>query len=342
MDELEGLDILTNIDLLRNPRAPIEARRQAAAYLAHHPNPVALPVIVRALGDPDYYIRKSALDACERFLSPLMVDGLLKVLREGTFSEREDAVRILGKIKDRRAVQPISEALLYSDWMSIRSEAAHALGKMGYNEALPALIEALQDFEAPVRANAAEALGALKNVKAVEALVEGLRRERGWNARHMANALLKIGEPAMKGLIGVLADLNESREKRELVAETLAQIISALPNHRSAQAMIKLTVDLLVAELPQNDKGIRSHVARAALTKISGIVAEQLIEAFANSDPSIRDQVAYILGDSKEASLNEKLIRALSVANERVAAGAARVLYFRGDNPRHHGYHGPL
>lgn len=342
MDDVASLEILTNIDLLRNPRAPIEARRQAAEYLANHPNMVALPVMVKALQDPDFNIRKSAIIACSYFQSPLTVDPLIRVLRERTFSEREDAIRILGKIKDVRAVAPISDALLYSDWMSIRSAAATALGEMGYDEALPALLEGLGDFEAPVRANVAEALGQLGSEKAVPTLIQTMRHEKGWNVRHMASALAKIGEPALKPLITLLANRDEEAALREIVAETLAQIIENHPTPHKVQASIKLTVDLLVAELPKRPKSIRSHIARAVLTKISGIVADQLIEAFANSDPEIRDQVAYILGDSKDPNLNERLMKALSFANERVASGAARVLYFRGLNPRDYGYTGTL
>lgn len=342
MDDVASLEILTNIDLLRSPRAPIEARRQAADYLAAHPNMVALPVLIKALHDPDYNIRKSAIAACAHFESPLIVEPLIRVLRERTFSEREDAIRILGKIKDIRAVSPICDALLYSDWMSIRSAAATALGEMGYDEALPALLEGLGDFEAPVRANVAEALGELGNEKAIPTLIESMRHEKGWNVRHMANALAKIGEPALKPLISLLANREQETTFREVVAETLAQIIENHPNPPKVQASIKLTVDLLVAELPKRPKSIRSHIARAVLTKISGIVADQLIEAFANSDPEIRDQVAYILGDSKDPNLTERLIKALTVANERVASGAARVLYFRGLNPRDFGYTGTL
>lgn len=342
MDDVASLEILTNIDLLRSPRAPLEARRHAAEYLAAHPNMVALPVMVKALNDPDYHIRKSAIAACAHFQSPLTVEPLIRVLRERTFSEREEAIRILGKIKDIRAVQPISDALLYSDWMSIRSAAATALGEMGYDEALPALLEGLGDFEAPVRANVAEALGELGNEKAIPTLIEVMRHEKGWNIRHMANALGKIGEPALKPLIAILANRDEDPSLREIVAETLAQIIENHPHPQKIQPSIKMTVDLLVVELPKRPKSIRSHVARAVLTRISGIVADQLIEAFANSDPEIRDQVAYILGDSKDPALNERLIKALQVANERVASGAARVLYFRGLNPREYNYTGTL
>ncbi|HLA44848.1 MAG TPA: HEAT repeat domain-containing protein [Aggregatilineales bacterium] len=342
MDDLSSLDILTNIDLLRNPRAPIEARRQAAHYLAHHPNTVALPVIIKALNDPDYYIRKSAIAACDYFRNSLTVEALIHVLRERTFSEREDAIRILGRIKDHRALQPIADALLYSDWMSIRSEAAVALGNMGSVEAVSQLIEGLQDFEAPVRANVAESLGRIGDERAVEPLIESLKRESGWNKRHMSNALVNIGEASMKPLVAVLADTEQSQENREMVAETLARIIEHLPTLQNMQAQVKLTVDLLVSELPERDAGVRSHVARAALTRISIVVTDQLIEAFANSNITIRDQVAYILGDSKNPNLNEKLIRALQVANEKVASGAARVLYFRGLNPRDYDYSGSL
>jgi HEAT repeat protein len=111
---------------------------------------------------------------------------------------------------------------------------------------------------------------------------------------------------------------------------------------QEVQAPIKLTVDLLVAELPDRHNGVRSHIARAALTRISPVVTDQLIEAFANSNPIIRDQVAYILGDSKGDKVDQKLIKALNVANDRVASGAARVLYFRGINPRDEGYTGIL
>jgi HEAT repeat protein len=342
MDDLASLDILTNIDLLRNPRAPIETRRHAADYLAQNPNKVALPVIVKALDDPDYYIRKSALSACDRFLSPMTVDALIKVLRERTFSEREEAIKILGKLKDPRGLEPIGEALLNSDWMSIRSEAASALGSMELRDAVPPLIEGLKDFEAPVRANVAEALGKLADARAIEPLVAAVLGEKGWNIRHMENALVKIGVPAMKPLIAVLADMKKSQEVRETVADALAQIISQLSTTQDVGPQIKLTVDLLVSELPERDTGVRSHIARAALTRISAIVADQLIEAFANSNTTIRDQVAYILGDSKDYTLNERLIKALDVANEQVASGAARVLYFRGDNPRSYGYTGPL
>ncbi|MFP4323095.1 MAG: HEAT repeat domain-containing protein [Anaerolineales bacterium] len=342
MDDLAALDILTNIDLLRNMRAPIEKRRAAAEYLADKANPVALPVMIRALEDPDFFIRKSAINACERYLSPMTVDALIRVMHEHTFSERQQAVRILGKIGDRRAVYAIAEVMEISDWMAIRSEAAAALGHMGYPEVVPALIRALEDFEAPVRANAAEALGKIRAEEAVEPLIAALKRESGWNMRHMSAALVQISEPAMRPLLGLLADVEQSTENRELAAESLTQIIARLDDRRGAQASIKLTVDLLVAELQTRTEGVRSYVARAALTRISGLVAWQLIEAFATSNPEIRDQVAYILGDSPAHDLNAKLVQALGVANDQVAAGAARVLYFRGQDPRQHGYHGPL
>jgi HEAT repeat protein len=166
--------------------------------------------------------------------------------------------------------------------------------------------------------------------------------EKGWNKRHLAKALAKIGGASLKPLIMVLADPKQPQDNREVVAETLGEIIAGLERPQDHQAQIKLAVDLLVAELNDRYNGIRSHIARAALTQISEVVSDQLIEAFANSDPLLRDQVAYILGDSKSQHLNPKLIRALSFANDLVASGAARVLYFRGVNPREHGYTGPL
>lgn len=58
-----------------------------------------------------------------------------------------------------KAVSCLSNALLTDLDPSVRSSAAEALGKIGSEEAVPALVQALNDVSTPVRQKAAEALG---------------------------------------------------------------------------------------------------------------------------------------------------------------------------------------
>ena len=95
---------------------------------------------------------------------------------------------------EQKIERPIEE-LRDEDWI-VRADAAAELGRMGEGakDAVPALIQALQDSDAEVRYNATWALGNIGE-GAVPALIQALQGpDEGvrWNA---AEALGKIGTP---------------------------------------------------------------------------------------------------------------------------------------------------
>jgi HEAT repeat protein len=175
-----------------------------------------------------------------------------------------------------------------------RKEAAQKAGASGNARAVPALIEAIRDEDAPVRVAVMEALGRLGDPKAIEPLtgflVNPVKKERRSKYEHheahditaAAMALSALGEAAFESLLAAL--LSESREVRRASVQALgafrspravAPLVRALDDSRSEVRK--------AAALALGDRGDRS-----ALTSLS--------QALAHKDPDTRRAAAEALG----------------------------------------------
>jgi HEAT repeat protein len=108
------------------------------------------------------------------------VAGLIDVLKTGGETDRRAAANALVTIPDRRAVDPLIDALGAADWL-LRTNAALALGELQdarpdseLRRIGPPLASALQDQQPSVRAAAATALGRLRDPAAIDPLVAAL------------------------------------------------------------------------------------------------------------------------------------------------------------------------
>jgi HEAT repeat protein len=122
-------------------------------------------------------------------------------------SEEKDetklAIRVLGEIKDNRAVKPLTGLLDREDY-NIRSHVCESLGKIADTTAFDDVSLRMQDSVEVVRKSAAVALGRLKIVRAVPYLVRGLSDVHFSVRMSSANSLVEIGEPAAKPLLFLL------------------------------------------------------------------------------------------------------------------------------------------
>ena len=98
--------------------------------------------------------------------------------------------------------------------------ASRALGRLGMGDAIPALLQALEDEAWPVRAMAAQALCRLSASPAVEALAACVSDRSWWVRHHAAYALAAIGGDAHDALCD-LAARAEDRYAREMAQEAL-------------------------------------------------------------------------------------------------------------------------
>jgi len=96
-----------------------------------------------------------ALGLCLGFFLPLAqaqtTEELLANLHSPVVKTRRDAAKKLGELRQRVAVQPLIEALREDEDGEVRQAAAHSLGLIKDEVALPALFSALKDKQGEVR-----------------------------------------------------------------------------------------------------------------------------------------------------------------------------------------------
>ena len=215
---------------------------------------------------------------------------------------------------------------LKTDNPAARMEAANTLGFMRENatEAVPALINALEDSYEPVRRNAIYALSAIGK-PAVEPLIDALDAEK--EAFEMepilhicdaAHGLAAISAPAVPALITALKDERENvrasaayalGEMGPIAAEAVDTLIALLTDESeevrrhaiSALGMVKVptskTVPALVEVLENPEDTDLAFFAAQALTRI-GPDATEAAPALAEA---LMSQSAYVRGFSSEA-----------------------------------------
>jgi len=104
-------------------------------------------------------------------------DKLISDLKNGIGLVRVNSAIELGKLKEKKAIPVLLEALAYTN-MAVRSNAAYALGELGAKEAAAGLISLLKDPEERVRKSAAKALGMIGATEAAAPLMSLLESEQ--------------------------------------------------------------------------------------------------------------------------------------------------------------------
>lgn len=127
-------------------------------------------------------------------------------LKSASWIARRNAAWSLGALDENRAVPRLIEATRDRE-APVREQATWALGAIGHRDAVPALIDALKDDAAGVREQAAWALGALDDSRAVAGLLKTLRDADAGVREQSAWALGAIGDQqAVNELLVALKD----------------------------------------------------------------------------------------------------------------------------------------
>jgi hypothetical protein len=103
---------------------------------------------------------------------------ILKALRHENWRVRENAIKILGILRQRRAVYPLMEVLQEKnerDW--IRKTATESLGEIGDSRAVLIIQQALNHRKISIRRKAAESLGKIADKAGINQLVVALQDE---------------------------------------------------------------------------------------------------------------------------------------------------------------------
>jgi HEAT repeat protein len=300
--------------------------------------------LVRALNAPARLVNVRKLrDVCKNILENDFpgwrdLEETKQVVREsvallnektGGDAEREDAIRVLGIIRDPGSAGALIAALK-DEKKEIRNAAASALGKLRDPRAVDALSTIIRDEKGYINASAASALGEIGDKRALELFLKELKTVKKHQRRiliramgnlgdpravkHMApyvndgdqwlretvvNALLKIDDPVIKDpLLMVLRNKKERKNTRTLAAKGLVKLDS--PGAREA----------LTGLLARGDKDIKVIVAGAmGDSKDPGFV-DSLLEALEDPDYSVRYRAVDALAKIKDKRAIPALIQA--------------------------------
>jgi HEAT repeat protein len=168
---------------------------------------------------------------------------VVEMVRDGRVEVRRLAVELLAEIADLRGLNALASALRDPD-EEIRRGAARGLGQIGDAGAVPSLIGALKDPQFYVKWDAVEALGKIRDPRAVGPLLDVMQRENrapyglvSWSAE----ALQRMGEPAVQPLIDLLRRVTPRPENRYLRVKVV-ESLGVLKDKR-AIGVLKLLAD---------------------------------------------------------------------------------------------------
>lgn len=137
-------------------------RLKAAFALGQIGDTRAVEPLLRLLDDSSKEVRWTVAEVVGQFgeSAVMLVSG---VLQHHDVEARELAASILGEIGDPRAVEPLVQALIDSEWQ-VRFAVVNALGDIGDNRAAGSLAPLLEDADSRVRSLTTRILKRWKNI----------------------------------------------------------------------------------------------------------------------------------------------------------------------------------
>lgn len=222
------------------------------------------------------------------------------------------------KLKAKRDVEGLIEALGYKKNKKVRRNAARALGQIGDPRAVEPLSAALKDKEHDVVRAAVGALGQIGPC-AVRSLIAALKHERQWVREAAVKQLAEIGTPATKQLFSALK--SKEIRVRAGAARALGEIgdpgaveplVASLEDLRSAAFS---ALDRLGWQPDRSELGAVYWIAKRQWDKcveIGALAVEPLIAALKNKNIQFHHlHIAAALERIGDARAVEPLIKAL-------------------------------
>ena len=247
------------------------------------------------------------------------VERYVQQLRSADVTLRSDAAHGLGKLADERAVPALAEALHDQDEY-VRKSAIMALRRIGGQGAMEAMRQALGDRSEQVCVQAVKGLGELRDAGAAEALIKVLsRRERSLVAA-ATDALIRIGPDA----VGPLMEAFKDRYLRRRIGAQVWRILTEMGPR---------SMDALLASLGDENY----YVKLTALTILGRIGDKRVVAPIVGvflADPRLQETVVGTIGrleeraviilppGDREAGLPPEVVQALS-HGDRAAVLAA-------------------
>jgi HEAT repeat protein len=277
----------------------------------------ALDFLISALKVKNWEVQQKASEALGKIGDKRAIDPLIEALEDKNV--QREAVEALGKLRASRAVEPLIAMLKVQRINDFDNDIVVALTDIG-QPAVDHLIAGLKDINRSVRSGVAKALGEIKDKRAIDPLIEvAIYDNDFWVRETAAKALDKLEDD---GIVGYFITLltNEDSKVRKMAAEALREI-------KDSRA-----IDPLIVGLQDRENGVRKASAEA-LGKIGDSRAvDFLIAVLKDEDGNVRKAVTEALREIGDSRAIDSLIARLDDEDTGVRKAAAEALREIGDS----------
>jgi HEAT repeat protein len=325
-----------------------EVRRLAVAALGQLSSRQAWHLLLQALGDPSWRVRKEAVDIVVATVpDAALQEDLVTLLRShDNAGLRNSAVECLERL-GTAAADVLQRHVTDADH-DVRKFIVDIMGAIASPLFVPTLIQAMADDDANVSAAAIENLGKIGDGSAVPALLAALDRPDVWRRFTILEALCRIGQPVP--VAAIIPFVGESILKKAVYdccgvladEEAVPVLLQGLGERvRTAREAAVLALVKLRTRLPDERRLV---IDKAAAGLNGGPVIDGLLKSYATAEGELREALLTILamtGDDRQTSAaldacRDERLRATALASFQLmgerAATALREAYAAADD----------
>jgi len=293
-----------------------DARVRAIEHLASVEPVDGIGPLTHAMGDDDWQVRRTAVQALAGRRDPALVDALVSALRDShrNFSVLSSALQLL-TMTGVDVTTALVDLLRHPD-RDLRIQAALALGAHACPESADALLEALDDPDANVRFHAIEALGKLAPAAAVERLAAIAESSDFFLAFPALDALARIHDPAVAHrIVPLLRDELVGDQAAEALGQigdedAVAPLVAALERPDASASSI---VDALASIHRRYSEmfGGGAQIEDLVRRSVSATAAKRMIDAAGRASGDSLRHFVLVLGWLRGAAVERALTHML-------------------------------
>jgi HEAT repeat protein/beta-lactamase regulating signal transducer with metallopeptidase domain len=251
-----------------------------------------------------------------------VVDAFIGALDDEDEQIRRQAAHMLGEIEDERAIPALKETLKNDDSREVRRAALWALSEMDTDEIMPVLLDlAADETDDEARRQLAWMIGENADRgdrRAGEVLIKLLK---DGDAEVRATAVWALAEmeyvPALDAIVSMTEDSND--EVRERAVWAIAELAEEAPSDQAVEALARA--------MSSSNAQVRETAAWGLGELEDPRAVDVLIRAMGDSDPEVRKKVIWALGEIEDPRAVTVLSNALKDGNKEVRRRAANALH---------------
>lgn len=300
-------------------------RSEAACLLGYKMDVTAVKPLIAALKDIDVAVRRAAAESLGMIGDASAVPVLIETLgNRADQPVRVEVAAALGRIKDPRALEPLSRVLADAqEERAMRSAAITGLARLRTPAATAPLLAALNDSDETIRKDAVQALSEVPDPAAVPGIIAALK-DNSIRVKLEAMHTLRIRQEkkAADTLLALLKDANET----PWVRTQASALIGELRDTRVVEPLIMLLATR--DDVARNAAGrqisvLLEYYGRPEYQLTDPAAEDVLIAALKDNNTEIMESAAIALGFSKSDKAVVALLDALKDERARKKAIAS-------------------